>query len=75
MSQFQKSKHCRNCGCNTLHVKPDVSCTSFGLSFGMAALTVLTCGLFLPVAIIMIVLDGAKRGSVGYNCQRCGTRN
>lgn len=60
----QVSRHCKNCGRKTLHVKEQ-------LSNGMGCLlTVVTFGVFLPFWILygLFVLPFRP-----YRCQVCGT--
>jgi DNA-directed RNA polymerase subunit RPC12/RpoP len=60
----QVSRHCKQCGHKTLHVKQSMS-TGIGL-----LLTILTAGLFLLLWIpyMMLVLPFRP-----YRCQTCGS--
>ena len=57
----QDSKFCLYCQGNTLHVRDKYS-NNFG-----CLLTIITCGIFLPVWIILALWHGKK-----WRCQQCG---
>jgi hypothetical protein len=62
MAVKQAHLHCKDCARKTLHVKH-----IFGGGMG-CLLTILTCGLFVPVWLLVDVL-GLFRP---YHCQVCG---
>jgi hypothetical protein len=63
MAVHQASKWCGGCRRRTLHVKH-----TFGVGMGLL-LTVLTAGLFIPVWIVIIALEGF---GAKWRCQACG---
>ena len=58
----QKQRHCKTCGKATLFAKD-----TFSDGWG-CLLTILTAGLFLPVWILLAVMDRVKP----WRCQVCG---
>ena len=68
---FQKHLYCRECDRRTLHVKSNEGMNT-SLILGMSCLTVLTCGLALPVMMIWAAWHGWTIGAQRYHCQRCG---
>lgn len=63
----QKSRHCRTCGRNTLHIRQHM------ISDGMGCLlTVLTGGLFLLIWIPLALIDLLAQP---WRCQQCGGKN
>ena len=63
MSVKQSRRYCRSCGRKTRHAK-----NVLGLGWGLL-LTILTAGLFLPVWLIVGLLNAVF---VPYRCQHCG---
>ena len=71
MSRIQKSKWCRRCKAYTLHLKSEarkMGCATHIL------LTVGTCGLWLPLAMLIVVLEMWSDILARYHCQQCGKR-
>ena len=73
MSGYQKQLHCKNCQRMTLHVKADMGMPVSNI-IGMSLLSVITCGLFLPIAFIWAIIDGIQRGGQKFMCQTCGQK-
>ena len=63
MAQMQTQGFCKTCGRNTLHTRQ-----TFGLGWG-CLLTILTGGLFIPIWIIIAVVEASKP----WRCQVCGS--
>ncbi|MBN2492221.1 MAG: zinc ribbon domain-containing protein [Planctomycetes bacterium] len=61
MAISQTTRHCAACGERTLHQK-----TVFGAGWGLA-LTLITGGLFLPIWLLLVIVDAAKP----YVCVLC----
>lgn len=65
MARLQKQKRCRQCEENTLHERDH-------FSDGIGCLiTVITAGLFLPLWLILLALEGTRP----WICQKCGKSN
>ena len=62
MGLAQRHAWCKYCGRYTLHQKPRM-----GFGVGLL-LTLLTAGLFIPIWIVMGLLDAFKP----FRCQGCG---
>ena len=65
MAVDQKSRYCKSCGTNTLHVRHRVS------EMWGCLLTIFTAGLWIPVWIVMSLFGGLS----SYRCQTCGRKN
>lgn len=65
MAIDQKQKFCRRCRKMTLHQRHRTS------ELAGCFLTLITGGFFLPIWIIMSMIDTGK----GYRCNQCGERN
>jgi len=62
MPELQRSRYCKNCGRNTLHVRPH-------FSGGMGCLLmVVTAGLFGPIWLVIWLLEQMRP----MRCQQCG---
>ena len=57
----------------TLHVKADMD-QSVSNIVGMTFLSVITCGLFVPIAFIWVIIDSIQRGGQKFRCQTCGQK-
>lgn len=68
---FQIQAYCETCQRNTLHVKSDLQ-ENKTKTLGMAVVCLLTCGLALPVVLIVAAIDGYKRANQKFHCQVCG---
>lgn len=76
----QTQRFCPTCNQQTLHVKTfdrdRVGCVEV---LGHSVLTVITLGLWLPIAILWSIYRGGKTGLVSwwnrYHCQKCGRAN
>jgi len=72
----QKSKYCPTCKRTTLHMSahepPKAGC------LGHAVMTVITCGLWLPIAVLCMGLASVGRPlsslAAAYRCQVCGRK-
>lgn len=64
MGIYQASKYCKNCQRKTLHEH-----RSFDSKWG-CLLSLLTCGLFLPIWILMSIAGSLH----AYRCQTCGRK-
>lgn len=65
MAVDQKQRWCKDCRKKTLHVRHRVT------EMWGCALTIITCGLWLPIWLLMSLF-----GSLGsYRCQQCGRKN
>ena len=64
----QTQKHCTVCQRPTLHAKTE---QPLGCGFQLL-LTVLTLGLWLPLALLMIGGKSIANATAGYRCQVCG---
>jgi len=64
MTSIQKSRHCKQCGKTTLHSKELMVGNGMG-----CLLTVLTIGLFIPVWLLVGVIDAFRPA----RCQSCGS--
>ena len=62
MALLQARRYCRECGKKTLHAREH-----FGAGWGLL-LTVLTGGLFLPVWLLIAIVEAFKP----WRCQVCG---
>ena len=72
MAREQKQKFCQHCQAPTLHVKSEPkgqSCSA------QAFLTVVTCGLWLPIWILLVSLDQWAGILAPWHCQTCGKKN
>lgn len=74
MSTKQAQKYCRECGRRRLHVLA-VPQSDTMLYLGFGVLSVLTCGLFLPIGIAWVIMQAASDGAQRYRCQTCGAAN
>ena len=76
----QARRYCDVCAEHTLHVntfdRDRITATEL---LGHGCLTVVTLGLWLPIAIVWSAYRGAKTGLAGhfsgYHCQKCGKKN
>ena len=68
----QKQAFCRTCGQPTLHGRT-IGRARFGENFAYAALAVVTCGLFIPFWIGIIVYKASQDAK--WRCQTCGAAN
>ena len=71
MSEFQKQAYCENCKTKTLHEKPNIEANQTSIQ-GHSCLTLLTCGLWFPIAIIWSISHGIAIGSQKWRCHVCG---
>lgn len=67
---MQTSRHCKQCKRKTLH-KTESFGSDIQMSMGHGCLIVLTCGLWLPIALLWAVASGMSRP----RCQVCGRKN
>lgn len=65
MAVDQKSRYCKSCRKNTLHIRHRVS------EMWGCLLTLITVGLWIPIWFVMSLF-----GTFGsYRCQTCGRKN
>lgn len=64
MAQIQSRRYCRECGRKTLHSR-----STFGDGTG-CLLSVVTLGLFIPVWILIGILEAFRQK---WRCQACGS--
>lgn len=74
MSMLQKQAYCHSCQRNTLHQMANAE-TNKSMAQGHGCLTVMTCGLWLPIALIWAVWHGWQVGRQRYHCVQCGRAN
>lgn len=72
MALQQKSKYCRRCKSKTLHVKSQPKKVGCGAH---VLLTLVTCGLWVPIAVLLMGLGIWADLFAPYHCQACGKRN
>lgn len=68
---LQKSKRCKNCQKKTLHVQDE-------LKSGLLAhvlLSIMSCGLWVPIAMFCLGLYFIAAPLAPYHCQICGRTN
>lgn len=75
----QKQKYCPACQRSTLHVATIQTVGMGGFAGLNLVLSVITCGLWIPVAVFLIGLaamaDAFAPLTAKYLCQQCGRRN
>jgi len=71
MSRIQKSKWCRRCKAYTLHVKSEPRKVGCGTHI---LLTLVSCGLWIPLALLTVGLEMWGGILAAYHCQVCGKR-
>lgn len=67
----QKQAFCPACGKHTLHAKAEPRGTG---CLAHVLLTIVTCGLWIPVALLVCGAEGLGALTSPYHCQACGAR-
>lgn len=68
----QRQKRCKTCQRKTLHVKTEPRQTGCA---GHLLLTLATCGLWLPIAMLLYGLEQWAGILAPWHCQQCGRKN
>lgn len=71
MAGAQRQMFCPQCNDETLHVKLEPMHND-SANLGHFVLTIVTCGLWLPVFIGWLVYWSVKYGNPKFHCQVCG---
>lgn len=72
MAREQKQKHCQSCNKPTLHVKSEPNKQSCAMH---VVLTLVSCGLWLPIWICLMAIDQWAGILAPWHCQVCGKKN
>lgn len=67
-----KNRWCKACERKTLHVKGTAPKQS---GCGNVMLCILTCGLWIPFAILFYGIESLGSIFAPYHCQQCGRKN